>query len=68
AGSRIFAAINATPTGIVAIDPASVVFSADQTAAILNIRGLAPGSAIISLTAPANVSVSATPIVVSVTP
>ncbi|MBS1830779.1 MAG: hypothetical protein JST93_36115 [Acidobacteria bacterium] len=68
AGSRIFAAINATPTGIIAIDPASVVFSADQTAAFLNIRGAAPGSAIISISAPAGVSVSATPVVVSVTP
>ena len=48
AGSRIFAAINATPTGIIAIDPASVVFSADQTVVVLNIRGATPGSAIIA--------------------
>ncbi|MBL8174762.1 MAG: hypothetical protein JNK48_08830, partial [Bryobacterales bacterium] len=68
AGSRIFAAINASPTGIIAIDPASVVFSADQTEATLNIRALAAGSAVISLTAPGSIAVPATPAVISVTP
>ncbi|MBS1830780.1 MAG: hypothetical protein JST93_36120 [Acidobacteria bacterium] len=68
AGSSILAAVNTTPTGVVAVEPASVTLAAGQSSVNLTLRAVAPGSAVIRLTAPEGITVASDPIAVSVIP
>jgi hypothetical protein len=67
AGANITADLTATPAGIVAFEPARIKFEAGQQSVPVRIRATASGSTVIRLSAPEGISVSGTPIAVSVT-
>ncbi|MBL8234100.1 MAG: hypothetical protein JNL98_36725 [Bryobacterales bacterium] len=68
AGSSIPVSLTASPSGIIAIEPATPAFPAGESAVNITIRALATGSTVLRVNAPEGINVPVLPIAVTVRP
>lgn len=68
AGNSIVADLVVTPAGVVSVDRTRINFPANQQSVDIEVRAVAPGSAVIRLVAPADIAVSGVPIAATVSP
>jgi hypothetical protein len=67
-GVTIDAGFSGGPVAVVSVEPVQISFPAQQQAVSVQVRGIAPGSAVIRLTAEDNFAVSGVPIAATVNP
>lgn len=67
AGVKIPVTVTATPGGIVSLTPAELLLTSDESSSQVQIRAVAPGSTLLTLTVPDGFATTTTPILITVT-